>query len=97
LTYRRKKLGTYIAVLVAGLILGGLLGELIAVLPIPEGVVKDFFTATVNPSVGAVGGPGDPGTLDLIVLRLSAGMAVRLNVMSLVGLLIAAYLFREFL
>jgi Sec-independent protein secretion pathway component TatC len=89
LIHRRKKLITYIVVLVFGLLLGGLLGELVSSL-LPEGVVKDFFVTTVGGRLG-------PGSLDLIVLSLTAGIAVKLNVMSLIGLLIAAYLFRVFL
>ncbi len=89
MVHRRKKLATYVIVLVIGLLLGGLLGELISNL-LPEGVVKDFFVTTV-------GGRAGPGTLDLIVLSLTAGIAIKLNMMSLIGILIAAYLFRVFL
>ena len=87
--YRRKKLFTYVAILVFGLLLGGLLGELVSSL-LPEGVVKDFFVTTVGGRLG-------PSTLDLIVLSLTAGVAIKLNVMRLIGFLIAAYLFRVFL
>ena len=87
--YHRKKIVTYIVILILGLLLGGLLGELVTTL-LPEGVVKDFFITTV-------GGRFGPGTLDLIVLSLTGGVAIKLNVMSLVGLLTAAYLFRVFL
>jgi hypothetical protein len=89
LIQRRKKLVTYVVILVFGLLLGGLLGELISSV-LPGGVVKDFFITTVGGRLG-------PATLDLIVLSLTAGIAVKLNVMSLIGLLIAAYLFRVFL
>ena len=89
MVYRRKKLVTYVVILVFGLLLGGLLGELISTL-LPAGVVKDFFVTTVGGRLG-------PATLDLIVLTFTAGVAVKLNVMSLIGLLVAAYLFRVFL
>ncbi len=87
--YHRKKIATYIVILVFGLLLGGLLGELVGTV-LPDGVVKDFFVTTV-------GGRFGPATLDLMVLSLTGGVAIKLNVMSLVGLLTAAYLFRAFL
>ena len=86
---RRKKLSTYVLILVIGLLLGGLLGELVANV-LPVGVVKDFF-------VTSVGGRLGPVSLDLVVLSVTGGIAVQLNVMSVVGLLIAVYLFRVFL
>jgi len=89
LNHHRKKIGTYIVVLVFGLLLGGLLGEAATTL-LPEGVVKDFFITTVGGRMG-------PVSLDLIVLSFSLGVAIKLNVMSLIGLLVAAYLFRVFL
>jgi hypothetical protein len=87
--HRRKKLATYAVVLIIGLLLGGLLGELVSSI-LPEGVVKDFFVTSVEGQAG-------PATLNLIVLGLTAGIAIKLNVMSLIGILIAAYLFRVFL
>jgi uncharacterized membrane protein YeaQ/YmgE (transglycosylase-associated protein family) len=89
LNHRRKKLSAYVLILVLGLLLGGLLGELVANV-LPVGVVKDFFVTTVGGRLG-------PATLDLVVLSLTGGIAVQLNVMSVVGLLIAVYLFRVFL
>jgi Sec-independent protein secretion pathway component TatC len=75
--------------MIFGLMLGGFLGELFSNI-LPEGVVKDFFVSAISERLG-------PGTLDLVVLSLTAGIAIQVNVMSIIGLFIAIYLFRAFL
>jgi hypothetical protein len=71
---------------VFGMIVGTALGEAIAVL-LPEGVVKEFFLRSVLASVG-------PGTLNLVAFSITFGMSFKVNVMAVLGMILAAYMFR---
>lgn len=85
----RKNLRLYTAVLTLGLLIGSFLGESLARF-LPAGVARDFFATSV---AGAFG----PISIDLIALGLTLGpLTVHVNVMSLVGVALAAYLYRAF-
>lgn len=85
----RKNLKLYTVVLTLGLLLGSFVGELLARF-LPAGVARDFFATSV---AGAFG----PVSMDLIALGLTLGpLTVHVNVMSLVGVALAAWLYRAF-
>ena len=69
-----------------GAVLGTLVGEILGFI-LPEGVVKQFFLLSKTLSVG-------PGTLNIIMLQLTLGLSITLNVISLIGIAIAYYLLR---
>jgi len=75
-----------IVVLFVGALIGSALGEVVAYL-IPAGVVKQFFLKSVTASLG-------PGTLNIIILSLTFGFSVKVNIMGVIGILIAAYALR---
>jgi len=83
---RQKRIGILIVMVVFGMIVGTALGEAIAVL-LPEGVVKEFFLRSVLASVG-------PGTLNLVAFSITFGMSFKVNVMAVLGMILAAYMFR---
>jgi len=83
---RQKRIRILIVMVVFGMILGTALGEAIAVL-LPEGVVKEFFLRSVVSSIG-------PGTLNLVAFSVTFGMSFKVNVMAVLGMILAAYLFR---
>ena len=86
---RHKSLRTYVAVLTLGLLAGSLLGEILARW-LPDGVAKSFFTNSVTGQFG-------PVAVDLIAVGLTLGpLTVAINIMALVGVVLAAYLFRSF-
>jgi len=85
----RKKFKVYVVILVAGLLIGGLFGQML-VWVLPDGVVREMFLTSVEGSFG-------PAKLDLGVLNFTVGAGLRLNIMSVVGVFIASYLFRSFL
>ena len=72
--------------LTLGAIVGTLIGEILGFI-LPEGVVKQFFLLSKTLSVG-------PGTLNIIMLQLTLGLSITLNVISLIGIAIAYYLLR---
>lgn len=73
-----------------GLLLGGLLTTL-AVSFLPESPAKTFLTMSVEASVG-------PLTIDLVVLAITVGpLVLSLNVLTLVGIAIVAFIVRSWI
>jgi len=87
--HERKKFKVYVIILVAGLLIGGLFGQIL-VWVLPDGVVREMFLTSVEGSFG-------PAKLDLSVINFTLGAGLRLNIMSIVGVFVASYLFRSFL
>ncbi|MGD9489296.1 MAG: DUF4321 domain-containing protein [Calditrichaceae bacterium] len=83
---KKKSLGFIITVIFIGALIGSALGEIVTYL-VPAGVVKDFFLKSVTASIG-------PGTLNIIIVTLTLGFTLKLNVMGVIGILIAAYALR---
>jgi hypothetical protein len=83
---RKKSAAFIIFIIVIGAMIGTALGEVIGIL-VPDGVVKDFFLKSASASLG-------PGTLDIILLTLTLGISFKINVMGVIGILIAAYALR---
>jgi len=75
-------------VVVAGLLVGSLLGELVGGL-LPAGHVHDFLTK--GPTIGLT----NPATLDLRFLALTFGLALKVNVVGVLGIVIAAVTLRR--
>jgi len=86
----RKRLSVYAIVLVIGMLVGGYLGEVLSSV-IPDGVAKDFFLTSI---VGKFG----PISVDLAIVALTLGpLMVKVNLVSVLGLFIAFYLFKSFI
>ena len=83
---KKKSWKYYLVVIFLGALIGSVLGEVAAYL-IPEGVVKDFFLKSAVTSF-------DTGNINIIIITLSLGFAFKLNVMGVIGILIAAYALR---
>jgi len=83
----RKKSSVYIIfIIIIGALIGTAIGEVIGIL-VPPGVVQDFFLKSASASIG-------PGTLDIILLTITLGFSFKLNVIGVIGVLIAAYALR---
>jgi hypothetical protein len=74
-------------VVVAGLVVGSLLGELLGGLT--TGWVQELFTK--GPSIGLT----NPATLDLRFLALTFGLVFKVNLVGVVGIVIAALALRR--
>jgi uncharacterized membrane protein len=83
---RKKSAIFVIFIVIIGAMIGTALGEVIGIL-VPTGVVQDFFLKSASASIG-------PGTLDIILLTLTLGFSFKINVMGVIGILIAAYALR---
>jgi uncharacterized protein DUF4321 len=84
----RHGLGFIVLIVVAGLIVGSLMGELVASL-LPSGVIHDLLTR--GPQIGL----SPPATLDLRFMALTFGMMLKINVVGLLGVALAAFALRR--
>jgi hypothetical protein len=84
---KRRGAGFFMLVLLGGALVGSALGELLGVL-LPTGVVRDFFTRAVMP------GLNPPVTVDLLVVSLTFGFTLKLNIIALLGVVLMAYLLK---
>ena len=75
-------------IIILGAIIGAALGELIAYL-FPGGILARVFAQGITP------GLDPPATLDLKILSLTFGFTVLINIASLMGLLLGAYLYKQ--
>lgn len=83
---RKKSTAFIIFIIIVGALIGTAIGEVIGIL-VPQGVVQDFFLKSASASIG-------PGTLDIKLLTITLGFSFKLNVMGVIGILIAAYALR---
>ena len=83
-----RGLGLVVLIVVVGLVVGSLLGELVASL-LPSGVVHDLLTR--GPQIGLA----PPATLDLRFMALTFGMMFKVNVVGILGILLAAVALRR--
>jgi hypothetical protein len=84
----QRGLGLVLLVLLAGLVIGSLLGELLG-RALPAGWVQDLFTG--GPTIGITA----PVTVDFRLLWLTFGLAFKVNVVGVLGIIIAAVTFRR--
>ena len=79
-----------VLVVAGGFVVGALLTELVA-LALPASAARQFFITTISASFG-------PLAVDLKVLALTLGpLALRANILSLVGVLVVAWFARSLL
>jgi Domain of unknown function (DUF4321) len=84
----RHSLALIALIVVAGLVVGSLLGELVANL-LPSGLIHDLLTR--GPQIGL----SPPATVDLRFIALTFGMMLKINVVGLVGVALAAFALRR--
>ncbi len=80
---RKRSFGKVVLIIFIGALFGTLLGELLG-LVLPEGVVKEFFTRSWSPEFG-------PATLNLMLLSLTLGLSLKVNVSGAIGVGLAIY------
>lgn len=86
-----KKLDSVIVLLVIvilGALIGSVIGEVIGTLA-PGGYVEKVFSRGVNPGITP------PAVLDLKVLTLTLGLTVKINLASLLGIVLALLIYRK--
>ena len=84
----QRGVGLILLVVVAGLVVGSLLGELLGGL-LPSGFSQDLLTR--GPTIGLT----PPVTLDLRFLALAFGVTLKVNLVGVIGIVIAALTLRR--
>jgi hypothetical protein len=86
----RRNVKRLLWTLALGLLLGGLLTQL-SVVFLPESPARDFLTLSVEASIG-------PLSIDLLVIAFTIGpLILSLNVLTLVGIAIVAFVVRSWI
>jgi hypothetical protein len=83
-----RGIGLVFLILLVGVVIGGFLGELLGSI-LPGGFWRDVINR--GPTVGLT----SPATLDLGFLSVTLGLVVRLNLMAVIGIVVAALLLRK--
>ena len=84
----QRGLGLVVVIVLAGLVVGSLLGELVARV-LPSGLVHDLLTS--GPQIGL----NPPATLDLRFMALTFGVVLKVNVVAVLGVVLAAFALRR--
>lgn len=82
-----KSLGTVALILLLGVMVGAIMGEVIGLF-LPEGSMAETLFVTFHDL-----GP-DVVTLDLVILTLTFGFKIHFNLMSVIGVFIASQMLR---
>lgn len=77
----------FVFLLIGGL-LGGILGEILQVIS-PQGTIQNIFSTYF--SVGIT----QPFTLDLILVKLTLGFRLKINILSILGTCAGVYLYKH--
>jgi len=86
-----KKLDSVVVllvILILGALIGSVIGEVIGTLA-PGGYLETVFSKGVNPGISP------PAVLDLKVITLTLGVTVRINLASLLGIVLALLIYRK--
>ncbi|MBN1543034.1 DUF4321 domain-containing protein [candidate division KSB1 bacterium] len=83
---KHYSLGWVLVTLLLGALMGSALGQVLG-LVLPAGVVKEFFLRSI-----AFG--FSPATIDLSLITLTLGFTFQLNVIGVIGIILAAYILR---
>lgn len=87
---RERRSARVAGVVVGGLVVGGLLTEILGWL-LPPSAAREFFVTTVAASLG-------PLSVDLLVVAFTLGpFILRVNLLSVVGILLVAWFARSLL
>ncbi len=82
-----KTLGLLLIIIIIGVILGGIIGEIIGIL-IPGGKIHQFFIT--GPALTLAS-----STWNLIVLTITFGFHLKINICSALGIIAAVFIFRR--
>ena len=77
-----------LVILILGALIGSVIGEVISIL-VPGGYLEKVFSKGVNPGISP------PAVLDLKVLTLTLGLTMKVNLASLLGIVLALFIYRK--
>ena len=77
----------FVAIMVIGALLGSFLGKFVGIV-VPAGSIRDLFATDISAGLS-------PTTLNLRVVELTFGLMLKFNITSVIGIIVAAILFRQ--
>jgi hypothetical protein len=77
----------FIAVIIVGALLGSFIGKFIGIV-VPAGSIRDLFATEISAGLS-------PTNLNLRVIDLTFGLLFKFNITSIIGIALAAYLFKK--
>ncbi len=83
---RKKSLGWILIIILLGALVGSALGEVLGLI-LPNGVVREFFLRAAVFNLG-------PAALNLIIIKLTLGISLKINVIGVLGIIFSAYALR---
>jgi hypothetical protein len=84
----RKSPWLLLIFLLIGGLLGGILGEILRVMA-PQGMIQTIFATNVTPGISP------PLTIDLILVKLTLGFSFKISLLSILGMLLGIYLYKN--
>ena len=84
----RKSGGYLLLFIFIGGLLGSVLGEILQIVS-PQGVVQSIFGEALSL------GLDPPVTVNLVLLKFTLGFLVRINLLSVLGMLLGAYIYKH--
>ncbi len=84
---KKSPLILLVFVLISGL-LGGVLGEILRIMA-PQGAIQAIFSSNFNPGISP------PLTIDLILIKFTFGLLLKINLLSLLGMFLGIYLYKN--
>lgn len=87
--HAKRRIGMIALVFFLGVVLGSVVGEVIGLL-LPEGnVIRELFVSGKEVRVG-------PAHLDLIVFTFTIGFTLKVNLVSVLGIIVVAFMLRVY-
>ncbi len=71
-----------------GGLLGGMLGEILRVFT-PSGTIQNIFSRVVSP------GLDPPFTVDLVLIKITIGFILKINLLTILGIFLGIYLYKN--
>lgn len=83
----KRRIGLVALVFFLGVVLGGVIGETIGLLLPQDNVIRELFVSGKELQVG-------PVYCNLIVLTFTVGFSLKVNLVSVLGIIVVAFLLR---
>jgi hypothetical protein len=84
----RKSPWLLLLFIVLGGLLGGILGEMLRVMA-PKGTIQSIFATALSPGINP------PLTVDLVLLKVTFGFVVKMNLLTFLGIFLGIYLYKQ--